>query len=261
MRAARQAPPRTLAMGGGVVLVVVVAIVLAVVLGSGGGNSSSGDPTKGLPAVGSQSSPVAVDGAAEANGLFKGIPQTGLVLGSPSAPVEMEMFIDVQCPICRDWETNYIPTIVQKYIRKGKVQLHLQPWAFLGDQSFSGRLGLIAASFQNKGFEWTKALYNIQQTENTGWLTSDQMALIAASVNGLKLKRWWRDTNSSAAKEIADKVSKLATKDKVTGTPTIFVGRTGGQLQNVQSPAEIHALRAPTLEETQQALDAAIANP
>lgn len=258
MRGSRQASPRTLAIGGGVVLVVIVAIVLAVVLGSGGSKSST---PSNLPATGSCKWVGALDGACAANNLFKGIPQSGLVLGRASAPVEMMMFIDVQCPICRDWETNYIPTIVQKYIRKGKVQLHLQPWAFLGDQSFSGRLGLIAASFQNKGFEWTKALYNIQQTENTGWLTSDQMALIAASVNGLKLKRWWRDTNSSAAKEIADKVSKLATKDKVTGTPTIFVGRTGGQLQNVQSPAEIHALRAPTLEETQQALDAAIANP
>jgi protein-disulfide isomerase len=248
-------------MGGGIALVVIIAIVLAVVLGSGGGSSSSGgDPTKGLPTVGSQSSPVALDGAAEANGLFKGIPQTGLVLGSPSAPVEMEMFIDVQCPICRDWETNYIPTIVQKYIRKGKVQLHLQPWAFLGDQSFSGRLGLIAASFQNKGFEYAKVLYNNQQTENTGWLTSDEMAVIAASVNGLKLHQWWKDTNSSAAKDIADRVSKLAAKDKVGGTPSIFVGRPGGSLQNVQTPQEISDNRAPTLQETEQAIDAAIAN-
>jgi protein-disulfide isomerase len=261
MRGPRQASPRALAIGGGVVLVVVIAIVLAVVLGSGGGSSSSGDPTKGLPKIGSQNSPVALDGAAEANGLFKGIPQTGLVLGSPSAPVEMEMFIDVQCPICRDWETNYLPTIVTKYIRKGKVQLHLQPWAFLGDQSFSGRLGLIAASFQNKGFEYAKVLYNNQQTENTGWLTSDEMAVIGASVNGLNLKQWWKDTNSSAAKAIAAKVTKLATKDKVGGTPTIFVGRIGQKLLNVQTPQEIADLRAPTLQETEQALDAAIANP
>ena len=49
------------------------------------------------------------------------------MLGKPSAPVEMEMFIDVQCPICRDYEVSSLPTIVQKYIRTGKVQLHLQP--------------------------------------------------------------------------------------------------------------------------------------
>lgn len=258
MRAARQASPRTLAMGGGVVLVVVVAIVLAVVLGSGGGNSSSGDPTKGLPAVGSQSSPVAVDGAAEANGLFKGIPQTGLVLGSPSAPVEMEMFIDVQCPFCQDYETNSLPTIVQKYIRTGKVQLHLWPWAFIGgqgSQSFSGRLGLIAASFQNKGFEYAKVLYDNQRTENTGWLDGRMMASIAASVTGLNLEQWRADTNSSAPQTIATKVDKLAIKKNVVGTPTVLVGPEGGKVQSVSAPD-----KEPTLQQTEQALDAALAS-
>jgi protein-disulfide isomerase len=174
----------------------------------------------------------------------------------------MEMFIDVQCPICQNFEVNYLPEIVQKYIRKGGVQLHLQPWAFIGgpgSQSFSGRLGLIAASFQNKGFEYAKVLYDNQGTENTGWLTDQEMANIGASVNGLKLRQWWSDTNSSGPKEIASRVDQLAKKDKVGGTPTIFVGHTGGQLQNVQTPQEIADLRAPTLQETEQALDAALA--
>jgi protein-disulfide isomerase len=263
VRGPRQASPRALAIGGGVVLVVVIAIVLAVALGSSGGGSGSSNPTKGLPAVGSATWAGALDGAPDANDLFKGIPQQGLVLGAPSAPVEMEMFIDVQCPICQNWEVNYIPGIVQKYIRTGKVQLHLQPWAFLGgagSQSFSGRLGLIAASFQNKGFEYAKVLYDNQGTENTGWLTDDMMAKIAASVNGLNLSRWWADTKSSSPEQIAKKVDQLATKDKVGGTPTIFVGKPGGQLSNVQTPQEISNLLAPTLQETEQALDAAIAN-
>src|SRR6185437_7398175 len=132
-RGARQASPRTLAIGGGVVLVVVIAIVLAIVLGSSSGSGGSGGSVlKGLPATGSATWAGALDGAPDANNLFKGIPQKGLVLGSPSAPVEMEMFIDVQCPICQNFEVNYLPEIVQKYIRKGGVQLHLQPWAFLG---------------------------------------------------------------------------------------------------------------------------------
>jgi protein-disulfide isomerase len=261
-RGARQASPRTLAIGGGIVLVVVIAIVLAIVLGSSsGGSGSGGSVLKGLPATGSATWAGALDGAPDANNLFKGIPQKGLVLGSPSAPVEMEMFIDVQCPICQNFEVNYLPEIVQKYIRKGGVQLHLQPWAFIGgagSQSFSGRLGLIAASFQNKGFQYAKVLYDNQGTENTGWLTDQMMANIGASVNGLKLRQWWSDTNSSGPKQIASRVDQLASKDKVGGTPTIFVGKTGGRLLNVQSPQEIADLRAPTLQETEQALDAAL---
>jgi protein-disulfide isomerase len=259
---ARQASPRVLAIVGGVVLLAVIAIVLGVVLSSssgGGGGGGGGTVTKsdlsGLPAVGNANWSGQLDGASDANALFDGIPQTGLVLGKPSAPVEMEMFIDVQCPFCQDYEVNNLPTVVKDDIKSGKVQLHLQPWAFIGgagSQSFSGRLGLIAASFQNKGYEYAKVLYDNQQPEDTGWLTGRQMALIAASVNGLNLSKWQKSVNGSAVKQIASTVDRLATQAKVQGTPTVLVGCAGGNLQNVTSPT-----LEPTLEQTQNAISAA----
>jgi protein-disulfide isomerase len=255
---ARQASPRALAIAGGVVLLVVIAIVLGVVLSggkSGGGGVVSSSDIQGLGSTGSATSQVALPGAAEANDLFKGIPQKGLTLGNPKAKVEMDMFIDVQCPFCRDYETNNLPTLVHKYIKTGKVQLHLKPWAFLGSQSFSGRLGLIAASFQNKGFEYAKVLYDNQQVENTGWLTGKMMANIAASVTGLNLSQWQADTNSSAPKPIANQVDGLAKTDKVQGTPTVLVGPTGGKLTSVADPSV-----EPNLQQTEQALDAALSN-
>jgi protein-disulfide isomerase len=250
---ARQASPRALAIGGGIVLVIVIAVVLAVVLGSGGSSNSS---TKGLPATGSCTWAGALDGACDANNLFKGIPQNKLVLGKPSAPVEMQMFIDVQCPICQRYEVDSLPTIIQKYIRTGKVQLHLQPWAFLGgagSQSFTGRLGLIAATFQNKGFQYAKVLYDNQGQEESGWLTSDEMARIAASVNGLDIAQWQKDVNSSTAKSVAADTDALASQKQVSGTPTIFIGPNGGQLHDIMPPGY-----APTLQITETAIQKAL---
>jgi protein-disulfide isomerase len=251
----RQASPRTLALGGGVVLVVVIAIVLAVVLGSGGSKSST--PTDG-PKVGSCTWAGALDGACDANKLFKGIPQQGLILGRASAPVEMMMFIDVQCPICQRYEVDSLPTIVDKYIKTGKVKLHLQPWAFIGgsgSQSFSGRLGLIAAAFQNKGFEYAKVLYDNQGTEDSGWLTRDEMNQIAFSVNGLNIAKWSKDVDSSSAKTVASTVDQLATQKSVSGTPTVLIGPANGQLHDIMPPGY-----APTLQITEQALDKALRN-
>jgi protein-disulfide isomerase len=250
---ARQASPRALAIGGGVALVAVIAIVLAVVLGSGGGSSSSGgDPTQGLPPIGSATDPVALPGAPDANALYKGIPQKGLVLGNPGAPIEMQMFIDVQCPLCQSYEVNTLPTVVQKYVRTGKVQLHVLPWAFLGPQSFTGRLGVIAASFQNKSLQYAKVLYDNQGQEESGWLNNDEMAAIAASTTGLNLHKWWADVNGSGAKAIASDVDKLAKKANVRGTPTVLVGCTNGKLHDVAQPGLV-----PTLQETEQGINAA----
>jgi protein-disulfide isomerase len=258
---ARQASPRALAIAGGVVLVIVIAVVLGVVLSSGGSSSNgSGVVTSadmhGLPATGSQSSAQALPGAPEANNLFKGIHQNGLTLGDPNAPIEMEMFIDVQCPVCQAYEVSNLPTIVKKYIRTGKVQLHLKPWAFLGgqgSQSFTGRLGLIAAANQNRGFEYAKVLYDNQGQEESGWLTGQEMAAIAASVDGLNLSQWQDNTNGSGPPATASQIDKLANQKNVQGTPTIFVGCTGGKLQNVTAPSA-----APTLQETEQAINAAV---
>jgi len=261
---ARQAPPRVLAIVGGVVVVAIIAIVLGVVLsskGGGGGGSGGGGAVvsasdmSGLPRVGNANWAGRLDGAPDANNLFNGIPQQGLVLGKPSAPVEMEMFIDVQCPICQNYEVTSLPTIVQDNIKSGKAQLHLLPWAFIGgkgSQSFSGRLGLIAASFQNKGFQYAKVLYDNQGTEDTGWLTGRQMAIIAASVNGLNMQKWQKAVNGSAVQTIANGVDDLARKANVQGTPTVLVGCAGSKLQNVTS-----ATLAPTLEQTQNAIAAA----
>lgn len=254
----RQASPRALAIGGGVVLVAVIAIVLGVILSSGG-SSGSGTVSKsdlqGLPSVGSQTWPGALQNAGDANDLFKGIPQTGLVLGKPSAPVEMEMFIDVQCPVCQNYEVAYLPTVVDKYIKTGKVQLHLEPWAFLGPQSFTGRLGVIAAAAQNKGYQYAKVLYDNQGQEESGWLDGKMMATIAASTTGLNLAQWQKDVNSSAAQSVASEADKLATRFHVSGTPTILVGKTGGPLHDI-----VAAGAAPTLQDTTQALDAALAS-
>jgi protein-disulfide isomerase len=170
----------------------------------------------------------------------------------------MEMFIDVQCPVCDDYEVNHLPSVVNKYIRTGKVQLHLQPWAFIGgagSQSFTGRLGLIAASMQNKGFEYAKVLYDNQppNSEGTGWLNGQMMARIAGSVAGLNLAKWRADTNGSAPKSVASQVDKAAAAENVSGTPTILVGPTGGKLQvatgNTYNPAGVV-----------EALNAALAN-
>ena len=256
---ARQASPRALAIAGGVVLVAVIAVVLGVVLsggssgsGGGGGVVSTSD-MQGLPATGSQSWAGSLPGAAEANNLFKGIPQNGLTLGDPKAPVTMEMFIDVQCPVCDDYEVNHLPGVVQQYIRDGKVQLHLKPWAFLGPQSFSGRRGVIAAADQNKGFQYAKVLYDNQRTENSGWLTGQEMATIAASVDGLNMAQWRNDVNSSSSETAAKAVTALANQKNVKGTPTIFIGPTGGKLVEASGgtydPAAV-----------QQALAAAVAN-
>src|SRR3954468_8982064 len=91
----------------GAVLVAAVAVLVVAIVASGSGGSG-----------GSKSGKV-VD-AGQVTARFKGIPQNGLVLGNPKAPVTFVEFADLKCPICRDYTLSAFPTLVDKYVRTGK---------------------------------------------------------------------------------------------------------------------------------------------
>jgi len=245
----RQASPRALAIGGVVVALVAIAAVLAVVLGRSG--SSTGIPA-GTPTIG-RIDANSLPGAAEATALYKGIPQHGLTLGSPFAPVQMVMFIDLQCPVCQNFELTAMPTVLRKYVRTGKVRVELKPWAFIGPDSVNGRKAAIAASFQNRAYQWAQLLYLNQGTENTGWLDDSMIAQTAASIPGLNVPKLFAARNSAQAKSIASGVDAAAQTDKVTGTPTILVGKSGATPKDVTAPGV-----APTLGDVSSAIDAAL---
>src|SRR5262249_31067670 len=42
-------------------------------------------------------------------------------LGSPTAPVRMDLYSDFQCPACKGFHENLLPTIIKDYVQTGKV--------------------------------------------------------------------------------------------------------------------------------------------
>jgi protein-disulfide isomerase len=217
---ARQASPKVLGGIAAVVILIVIAVVLAVVVF---GNKSS--TPKNVPTVGSIKN--GLPGSAEVAALFKGIPQKNLALGSAFAPVTMTEFIDLQCPICQEFETTVMPDVIPKYVRTGKVKVYVRPWAFIGPDSFRGQSAMIAAGLQNKAFNYAQILYDNQGTENTGWLNSNMVVQGAASVPGLKVPQLLVDQKSSTVSNEAKAVAAEANAKQVSGTPTVFVGKSG----------------------------------
>ena len=41
--------------------------------------------------------------------LLQGIPQNGITLGNPNAPVTMKYFGDLECPICKEFTLGALP--------------------------------------------------------------------------------------------------------------------------------------------------------
>jgi protein-disulfide isomerase len=230
---ARRASPRVLIVAGAILAAAAVAVVLGIVLTGG-----KSDSLKDVPTVGSLQA--GLPGAGTVNALFKGVPQAGITLGRSDAPVTLVEYLDAQCPYCREFETTVMPDLVSKYVRTGKLRVVMQPWAFIGPDSFRGQAAVLAAGKQNKAFDYLALLYQNQGTENTGWLDDQMVADIAAGIPGLRVHDLLAERGSAAVKAAAQKVDEQAKADGVGGTPTIFVGKTGtkGQPTNLRSPTD-----------------------
>jgi protein-disulfide isomerase len=211
-RQSRQASPRVLIAAAVVLVLVAAAVVLGVALSNG---SSKADTTAELP------------GAAEVQRLLKGIPQHGDVLGSPSAPVTMVEYVDLQCPYCQQFETQAMTRLIPRYVRTGKVKVELRQIAFIGSDSVRGRAAALAAGRQNKLFNFVQILYVNQGAENSGWLSDDVIEAAGASIPGLDLSRLLGDRNSSLVSNLAQQLDNEANADKVESTPTVLVGKSG----------------------------------
>jgi protein-disulfide isomerase len=195
-----------------------IAVAIGLVFAFSGGGSSSANPT----------TVSALPDAAASTALFKGIPQRGNVLGKPSAPVTMVEYIDLQCPVCRAFETEVMPTIVDRYVRTGKLKVEARPIAFIGPDSQRGQRATIAAGRQNRLFDFAQLLYANQGPENGGWLSDEMVASAAKSIPGVRVQELVDASNSSGVESIAKGYESQATADGVRGTPALYVGKSGG---------------------------------
>jgi protein-disulfide isomerase len=227
----RRASPRLLVVFGGIGVLAVVAVVLGMVLSGGESSPAS------VPAVGTLKN--GLPGAVQVDRLFSGIPQQGMRLGNPSAPVTLVEYLDLQCPYCKQLELQVVPGVIARYVRTGKAKLLMRPLAFVGVDSVRGRNAVIAAAQQNRAFDMTDLLYVNQRTENSGWLDDAMVAEAAASIPRLRVHELLAAATGPGVARLAARYDSLARKANVTGTPTFVVRSSlGGRGTALVAPSD-----------------------
>lgn len=201
-----------LALVAAAVIVAVGAIALSLTVGRG----------KKAPTNASTGSAPTI--AASSLGVVDGIPQHGLVLGSPKAKVTLTEYIDTSCPVCKDYALTTFPSIVKTYVRPGKVKIESRVVAFVDPpRSKLGRQLLLAAARQNKAWQLSEVLYQNQGQEGTAWLTDSYARKLAAKVPDLDVEKLFTDAASASVQDEATTTDSQAQADGVRATPTFLL--------------------------------------
>ena len=188
--------------------VAVAAVLIAVVIAGGGGDGGTKTTSD--------------------TGALKGIPQSGLWLGDPNAPVTMVEFADLQCPFCAEYHHNVLPALLDRYVRTGKLRLELRLLRFLGRDS--DRLARVAlgASAQNRMWQFVGLAYDRQGQENSGYATN-------AFINKLAQDAGLKPLSAGAAAERQVQGNEqLAEKAGIDSTPSFLIGPSGGTLKRFE---------------------------
>jgi len=227
-RAARR---RRLLQLGGVVGGVVV-VILIIVLATGGSSTSA-------PKLKSGQTGSSVPHSAEVAALFAGIPQKGIELGNPKAPVTLREFADLQCPFCREYTLSVMPTLVSKYVRDGKLRMEFHNFDIIGPDSLTAAKMGGAAALQNRLWNYIDLFYHNQQQENSGYVTEPFLKQIASGVPGLDVNKALTERFSPGVAGVVTKDNELARQygsqyaavQAFNGTPSFLLFKTGGPIQ------------------------------
>lgn len=152
-------------------------------------------------------------------------------IGKADAPVKMVVFEDFKCPNCKNFEDSIFPTIQQKYVETGKVQVYKINYPFLADSlpTDDSKLAAQAAecAYDQKGNDGYNSLATIlfraQQSETVVWATKDKLEELAGSVDGLDPDKFKTCLDSDATKARVEADKKQGQDAGITGTPSVFV--------------------------------------
>jgi protein-disulfide isomerase len=214
----------------GAVIGAAVVIVVVILVATGGGEKKG--IVKPPPGGGGES---AVQ--KEVKKLLGGIPQAGNTLGSPSAPVTLQYFGDLECPICREFSEGALKPLIEKYVRAGKLKIEYRnlETATREPETFrTQQVAALAAGKQHKGWYYIELFYHQQGQEDTGYVTEKYLQELARQVPGLNLATWTADRGNGEFTNTITTDAQAANNSGFTGTPSFLLGKTGGQMSKLE---------------------------
>jgi protein-disulfide isomerase len=188
---------------------------------------------------GGEKGEVRITGAEEIQSLVGGIPQDGARLGSSDAPVTVQVFNDLSCDQCSDWNRDVIVPLIQGPVRSGDVQLVYHNFPMSESGFFLGAYGAVAAAKQDYEWQFIQLFfYNQDEAEKRG-ADQDFLDAIARGVGvvNFNVEQWQQDMKDSDIQDTLDADERLSAERRLPAEPAVVVGGPNGTEQLIESPS------------------------
>ncbi len=160
-------------------------------------------------------------------------------LGSPDAPVTVQLWEDFLCPSCQQFSRTVKPQIVEDYVKSGKVRLefHHFPLQQHAPGSFMAAIAAECAADQNLFWPYHDKAFQVISTEQQGGATPEKLMSFAGAV-GLDQQTFNTCMSSQEHQQTINDSLAMAGQLNLRFTPSVIVD---GQLLEDSSLGNVRA--------------------
>ena len=177
-----------------------------------------------------------ISGSGEVQELVGGIPQLGDRLGSDDAPITIDVFNDIQCTRCADYQREVIDPLINDYVRPGDAQMIFRHYPLGGKPVTLGGVAAEAAGQQDRQWQFIEVfIRNLDQVPAEG-VTQEFLNEIASATPKLEVTDWEQAMQGDEAEQAATAGNDLGTKLKITANPAVVVTGASGSEELDDAP-------------------------
>jgi protein-disulfide isomerase len=181
---------------------------------------------------------IQVEGAGATQRLLGGIQQDGPVLGEPDAPVTVQVFNDVQCEPCADFQLDVIEPLIAEEVREaGDVKLEFHHFPMSRTGIGLAAYGAVAAGLQDYEWQFIQLFFRNQDEAGAEGVTQELLDQVANGILNFNVEQWQRDMEEEGVRESLEEDDELAAEHGFPAEPAVIVQGPGGTEELIQSPS------------------------
>lgn len=188
---------------------------------------------------GGEKGEVRITGAEEVQSLVGGIPQDGPRLGSGDASVTVQVFNDLSCDSCSDWNRDVVVPLIQGPVRSGDIQMIYHNFPMSESGFFLGAYAAVAAAKQDYEWQFVQLFFANQDEAKKHGADQDFLDSIARGVGvvNFNVEQWQNDMKDDDIQSTLEADEKITAERRLPAEPAVVVGGVNGTKQLIESPS------------------------
>lgn len=181
--------------------------------------------------------PIEIDDAGEVRKLIGGIPQLEARLGEDDAEVSVEVFNDLQCTDCAEFQLQVIEPLIADEVRAGEAKLEYRHWSMTERAVGVTSYGAVAAGLQGQQWQFIELAFRNQGVAERRGATQEYLDELAKGILSLNVEQWQRDLEEPEVAESLEEDDLRAIELRIPTEPSLVVSGPGGIRELLGTPS------------------------